>query len=499
MERFFDQLLVTVGSFLPAIIGAFLILIIGWLIALGISALIRTILKHTSFDNKMFEKLGLGKEKTVKSEIIISRTIFYILMLFVLIAFFQVLGLTIITEPLNRLLSIIFAYLPNILGAVLLLFLAWLIASAVKIVISKTLNATRLDDKLTKQAGFEEKQNISVSDTLANVAYWFVLLLFLPAILGTLGLQGLLAPVSNMVNEILLFIPNIFAAALILFLGWLVAKIIRQIVTGLLIASGVDNIGMKAGIGKEDSPSLSKIIGIIVYILILIPAIIAALNALNIEAVSRPGIQMLTLILNSIPLIFGAMVILTLTYIIGKILQSLVSGILTSIGFNKVLKLIGIGKEPTKEELTPADLIGYLVLIGLMLFATIEAANLLGFTIVATLVSQFLYFASQVLLGIIIFGIGLYLANLAEKIIMSTANVYPVILARFAKVTIIFLVTAMALRETGIAEDIINLAFGLLLGAIAVAVAIAFGFGSRDIAGKEVEKWVQDLRERREQ
>jgi hypothetical protein len=53
----------------------------------------------------------------------------------------------------------------------------------------------------------------------------------------------------------------------------------------------------------------------------------------------------------------------------------------------------------------------------------------------------------------------------------------------------------MGLRQMGIANDIVNLAFGLLLGAIAVAVALAFGLGARDIAGAEVSRWVKELRE----
>jgi hypothetical protein len=46
----------------------------------------------------------------------------------------------------------------------------------------------------------------------------------------------------------------------------------------------------------------------------------------------------------------------------------------------------------------------------------------------------------------------------------------------------------------GLAEDIINLAFGLLLGSVAVAVALAFGLGGRDVAGREVSEWVQALK-----
>jgi hypothetical protein len=55
----------------------------------------------------------------------------------------------------------------------------------------------------------------------------------------------------------------------------------------------------------------------------------------------------------------------------------------------------------------------------------------------------------------------------------------------------------MALRQMGLAEDIINLAFGLLLGSVAVAVALAFGLGAREIAGREANEWVNSIKSRR--
>ena len=51
----------------------------------------------------------------------------------------------------------------------------------------------------------------------------------------------------------------------------------------------------------------------------------------------------------------------------------------------------------------------------------------------------------------------------------------------------------MALRQMGLANEIISLAFGLTLGAVAVAVAIAFGLGGREIAARQLDGWVRSL------
>jgi hypothetical protein len=232
----------------------------------------------------------------------------------------------------------------------------------------------------------------------------------------------------------------------------------------------------------------------VVYALVLIPALIAALNALRIEAISGPATQMLTTLLNAVPGIFGAVVVLGVTYLVGRLVAGLVVNVLTGLGFNRVLTWMGLGGELQEGQRTPAEIVGILILVGLLLFATIEAANLLGFGLVAALIANFLTFAGQVILGVVVFGLGLYLANLVRQVVLSTAGAQGPFLAQAARLAVIVLAAAMALRQMGIANDIVNLAFGLLLGAIAVAVALAFGLGSREIAARELEGWLKAFR-----
>jgi hypothetical protein len=186
--------------------------------------------------------------------------------------------------------------------------------------------------------------------------------------------------------------------------------------------------------------------------------------------------------------------ILIIAYAVGRVLAGMVSNLLAGIGFNTIFARLGLGREPAPGERTPAEVAGYLVLVGIMLFATIEALRELGFVLLADLVMRFTIFAGDVVLGLIIFGIGLFLAHLASSTVLSSGANQAGLLALAARVSIIVLAGAMALRQMGLAEDIINLAFGLLLGSVAVAVALAFGLGSREVAGREVSEWVQSLK-----
>ncbi|MBN1992027.1 MAG: mechanosensitive ion channel [Anaerolineae bacterium] len=496
MQQLYEQLAITLGNYVPSLIGALVILILGWLAAWLISAIVRGVLKHTTLDNRIAGWAGIDKDQSgYRLENTVSKVIFYILMIFVLVAFFQALGLTIITEPLNNLLNVVFAYIPNLLAAGALLLVAWIIAAGTKFVVSRGIQATKLEERLTSQADLEEPGRVRLSDSLANVAYWFIFLLFLPAILGALNMAGLLDPVQGMINELLAYLPNVLGAAIIVLVGWFLARIIRQIVTGLLASLGTDQLSERVGLNRVvGEQKLSSIVGTVVYVLVLIPVIIAGLQALQIEAISAPATSMLNTLLEAVPAIFGAMLVLGITYLIGRLVAGLVSNVLSSIGFDRILSLIGLGREPQEGQRTPSEIVGYLVLIGLMLFATVEAAELLGFEIVAVLVADFLAFAGQVILGLIIFGLALYLGNLAYSVIMSTVRTNTNLLAQAARLAIIVLGTTMALRQMDVAEDIVNLAFGLLLGAIAVAIALAFGLGARDTAGREVESWLQQFR-----
>jgi hypothetical protein len=126
------------------------------------------------------------------------------------------------------------------------------------------------------------------------------------------------------------------------------------------------------------------------------------------------------------------------------------------------------------------------------LFAVVEAANRLGFTQVRDVVTLFIEFGGHVLMGAVILVIGYWLADLARRVIQRAESDHSVLFARIAQFAILGLVFAMGLRAMGIANEIVQLAFGLVLGAIAVAVALAFGLGGRAAAAKLLDRWLND-------
>jgi Conserved TM helix len=499
------------------LLGAIAILVLGWIIAAFLASIVKGLLQRTSVDEKLADMTSPGKSSTLSVAGIAASVVFWVVMILAVVAALNVLKLTTVSEPLNNFLNQIFAYLPKIGGAAVLAAIAWVVATLSKMLAVRAAQSFNLDDRLTQATETPEGGQMLLSETLGNALYWFVFLFFLPLILGVLDLQGPLAPVQNMLNEFLAALPNIIKAVLIGVVGWFLAKIVRDIVTNLLVAVGTDRMGSRMGLSQSlGSQSLSKILGMVVYVLILIPAAVAALEALQIRSISAPASAMLNQILGAIPQIFTAVVILGIGYFIGQFVKELVTNLLTGLGFNSVLSWLGLGTEPAVRipppppvdpvdvnapmliepdaagfnTRTPSEVAGIVVLVGVMLFSAVAATNVLGIPALTVIVGGLLVLLGQVLVGLVIFAVGLYLANLTYNIVASSGTSQSKLLGQTAKIAILALVSAMALQQIGIAPNIINLAFGLLLGAIAVAIALAFGLGGRDVAAEQLRDWV---------
>ncbi len=331
MQGVWEQFLESFRTYAPSIIGAIVILIVGWIAAKIIASVVRRGLGRTRIGQRITRWLG-GEDaaKAIQVERRVAKVVYYLVMLLVLVAFFQVLNLTIATEPVNSLLNMVFRYIPKLVGAAILLIIAWVLARILRAVVTKVLSGAQIDERFGKRAGIEEKaeeeRKFSLSKTLGDVVYWLVFLLFLPAILSTLELGGLLTPVQAMIDKALSFLPNLFAAGLILVIGWFIARAVRLIITNLLSASGADGLSERLGLAKiMGEKKLSGFLGLLVYVLILIPVLIAALNALQLDAITQPTSNMLNVILNSLPNIFAAIIVVAIACLVGKVVSELVA------------------------------------------------------------------------------------------------------------------------------------------------------------------------------
>jgi hypothetical protein len=514
-----------VFNLVVSLVGAIAILILGWIVAALVSSVVRNLLKRTNLDNRLVAATAGPQNASFNIEKILAAIVFWIVMILAIVAALNVLNLTTVSQPLNSFLNQIFSFLPRLGSAALLVAAAWLLATISRLVIIRAARSLSLDEKVMGEpdpATEPDRNQFLLSETLGNVLYWFIFLFFLPLILDVLGLTGPLIPVQNLLNEFLGALPNIFKAIVIGVAGWLIARVVREIVRNLLVAVGTDRFGQRMGLSRTSQQPLSWILSTVVYVLILIPTAIAALDALRISSISAPASAMLNQILGAIPQIFTAIVILVFGYVIGQLVKELITNLLTGVGFNNVLNWLGIQSnavsplpppppidavDPGDPMLiqpdayrrgarTPSEIVGIVALVGILLLAAVAATNVLGIPALTAIVGGILVLLGQVIVGLAIFAVGLYLANLAFNIIASSGTSQAKILAQTARIAILALVIAMALQQIGIAPNIINLAFGLLLGAISVAIALAFGLGGRDVAADQLREWLSSFKRR---
>ncbi len=526
-NAFLQGIFVQLGLFLPSLLGAIALLLLGWLVATVVALAVRKLLQQTNLDNRLANwAMGREADRPVPVEKWVSTLVYWVIFLFAIVAALNALNLGGVSTPLNSFLGQIFLYLPRIGGALLLLAVAWLCATLVRSLVVNGLGRFNLDDRLAQQAGLDQGSSpIVLNETIGNVLYWFILLLFIPLVLSALQLPGLLAPVEGLINSFLQAIPRIVTAGIVLAIGWVIARIVRGVVTNLLRAIGADQIGARMGLrpaapgaaSPTGGTSLSSLAGTAAYVLVLIPAVVAALNELNIDAISAPAILMLERVLTAIPQVIMAGVVIAVAYFVGRIVADLVTSLLRGAGFDNIMGILGLpelnlGAGPTVQPgldaegrpmasvqtpgRTPSEIVGVVALVAIVLFGAVTATEILNFAGLTAIVQAVLLIGARVLSGLVVFAVGLYLANLAFRLITAMGTGQARVLAQAARIAILVCVGALALQQMGVATDIVNLAFGLLLGAIAVAIAIAFGLGGRDVAADQLRDWLATFKQR---
>ncbi len=470
-------------------IGQFLIIIfIGYLLAVLTRWGLTSAVNKISFLKDGIKDL-LGEDSSIDPGLIVGKLGYWLVLLISLATALESLQLTILSNPISMMIGKVLAFLPNFLLAIALSLFAWFLATAARKVLQRMFDVTTLDDVLAEKAGLEKSEGNPISSTLADVAYWFILFLFLPAILDTLKLQGLLEPINKLMEDLLTFLPNLFGAIITGVVGWFIAKMVSKIVTGLSSASGVDSLGEQ--IGLQDALGelkVSSILGTIAYIFVLVPSVIAALEQLNLDAITGPATGVLATFFATIPMLVSAGVVLIFAVILGKYVSELVANVLDNMGFNNVLQHLGLPEVDKNSEYVPSTIVGKLVNLTILLLAVLQASQFLGFDQMTYVFLRFTQFGSQIVMGLIVLGVGLFLANLASGWVANSGVNNAETLSSVARVAILTFTTAMALQEMGIASGIIQVAFSLILGAFCVAFAIAVGFGCKDIAKEQVEK-----------
>jgi len=286
------------------------------------------------------------------------------------------------------------------------------------------------------------------------------------------------------------FLPTIVAVLILLLIAWLLAKVLRVGIRKLVRATGIDK---KLGKGKDPEDSsqfpVAQGAGTAIFWIVWILFILAILQVLGVQGLFDSIVVVFQKIFSAVPNIIAAVLVLGIFYLVGRLLAKLVTKGLTSIHFDELPVKLGLTREAPTGAVSASSVVGYIVMVFIMLFAIIMAADLLGFAAVNNLIAVLTQFLGLVLLGAVIIGIGILVANFLANILQAGGRSGPMV--SFVRVSIIVLSVLLGIRAMGFANDIILLGFGLALGAAAIAVAIAFGLGGREVASELLARWTK--------
>jgi len=378
-----------------------------------------------------------------------------------------------LSKLLEKLTESIGGNLSSAIAAILIVIIGWFIAGILKRIVAKLISKTGVDDKLNNS-------KISLSKFISKLIYFLVMIFVFTLALEKLGMSNVLDPIKNMLDGFTGFLPNIIGAGLVAYIGYMLATIVAELVE--LSGDSIQKLIPKLKL--PENIDFVKIIKKIVFIFIFIPLLISAFKILNMEAISEPATSMLKDFFNAIPKVLVSSIIIIIFVVGGRFLSELIKDLLNSMNLNNFLNKAGLANITGDSNMV--KIIGNIVYFFIILFGLTTAMDKLEFSALSEILYTITNYGGKILFGLVILVIGNWISTVAAN--NFSKNDDNAFVASIIRVAIISIFLAIGLRTMGIADEIINLAFGISLGTVALTIILSFGLGGRDAAGKQMDK-----------
>lgn len=356
--------------------------------------------------------------------------------------------------------------------AAAIILVTWILAKAAKWAFAKM-----IDQIAFFRRGTSSGESLGMA--LGRIVSLLIWLFGLLAVLQQLGFNSVMAPVEGLLGNFIGYLDNIVFAVAIFFIGTIVARIVRDLAETTFSTINFDRWANMGGAeAVTGNSAISKTIGTICYVVVIIPFAIGALDILDIPSITEPARNLLDMVFRAIPLIVGASLLLGLGYVISRWVSGLVREILPNLGADRAIDELGLLPEGRRAS----GVIATIVTIAIMIFFAIAATNLLGFPQLTNILQTVLAQGSNVVFGAVLIAFGVLVARILQNLIVDAtgAGIAPNIVYWLTLALFIFI----GLQQMDIGGPIIEYAFGALAIGAAVAFALAFGLGGRDAAAR---------------
>lgn len=374
--------------------------------------------------------------------------------------------------------------------ALIVIIVGYIISKILANIVAGMINRTGLGRQAKTTGG-------NIGKSISKAFFWVLWLVFILIGLSQFPLvNDALEPIKGMLNGVYEYLPQLAVGAIVLAVGTGISKVVKEAATSTLEVAQVDNLAAKFGIAGADEASsstgIARGIGGLLSAVVMIIFGITAIGIWDIPGVSEPVSDMLTTVLNYIPNVAIAALALAIAVFIGKFVSGLIQSTLPALGVDNSLKTLGSLDGTSASNVVPSKVIANVSFIGIILMGLTAAMSALNIPALTEVFETLLSVGGRVVLGAVIIGAGLFIANFISKIVTETSGD---LAGKIIKYTAILIFTFMGLRSMELGEEIIDTAFSYGLGAAAFAAgvggALAFGLGGREWAGKKLSKWIK--------
>ena len=232
---------------------------------------------------------------------------------------------------------------------------------------------------------------------------------------------------------------------------------------------------------------MAGIAGNAAYALLLLPTLVAALQPLGLDAVTLPLSRLLETVISLIPKLMSAFILVGVAALIGRALSSIITALLASMGLDSLPQRLGAAPLRLAGRSLP-ELGGAAVMVAVVMVAITQASEILGLPVLTQMLSALGASLVRLSVALVILIVGLILASMAVRSIQQRAPRNAQLLGWAARAAILFFAAALALHQAGLPGEIVTIAFGAVVGGIAIGLAVAVGVGGRHVAGRVLDK-----------
>ncbi len=373
--------------------------------------------------------------------------------------------------------------------ALVVIIAGYFISKIAAAIVSGAINRTGIGRKAKTTGG-------NIGKSLSKAVFWVLWLIFILMGLSQFPmLSNQLGFLNGMMENIFGYLPQLAIGGFVLAVGILLSKVVKEALTSTLEAAQVDRLisRFSGGSVSDDgmaSTSLAKSMGVLMAAIVTIIAATTAIGIWDIPGISGPVSDLLNTILNYIPRIIGAAIILAIFVFIGRFVSNLAKSTLPALGVDSSLSSVA-SLDGDTTNFVPSSVIANVSFIGIALMGLTAAMKALGIPELTNVFNTLLEVGGRVVLGAVIIGAGLFIANFVSKIVTQTSGD---LAGKIIKYATMIIVTFMGLETMQLGEGIVDTAFSYGVGAAAVAGgvggAIAFGLGGREWASKKLNEWM---------